>query len=575
MTDLRITGLWTETERLRDGVRGTLESAAHPRCRELAGALPEAVNPVLSLAFIGQYNAGKSSLIRALTGTTDVVVDANVATDHVVEVPWQGLRLIDTPGVQAGRPEHDHITETAIASADLLVFVVTAELFDATIADYFREVVLDRGRGGECLLVVNKSSQDAGARETKLAAIAEVLDPLSPDDVPTIFTDALSREWAEQSDDEDERRELLEESGFVELATSIDDFARASGLRGQLTTPVYEALNVIDEAAAVLADDAESRATIEVLRRQRSVLREHRRELNEQVREAIADTRNRIASLGDELADRVAADTDAAALQAAVDERSEVAERYAHELDEKIERAIDETASRLQSALESQSQLALEFLAGTDGAASTGHTALWADLETRGGGEAFPTETLQGLKEVLTKTSTFFSQNARAGEKGHALVYGVGKKLGVKFRPWGAVKTARFLGRAAGGLAIAASVWDIWNQHQQEKRTAELEGALQKSRVSLRSAFQMLASDMAEQTGSALSEYLHSTYDAALDFVDRKVGVLVAERSGSSDVLDRLAGLSQQLHDLLVQIRGSSLELGHGQAPVVEPTSSE
>jgi GTPase SAR1 family protein len=574
VTDLRITGLWTDTQRLRAAVRSTFEAAAHPRCRELAGTLPEEVNPVISLAFIGQYNAGKSSLIRALTGTTDVVVDANVATDHVVEVAWQGLRLIDTPGVQAGRPAHDHITETAIASADLLVFVVTAELFDATIADYFREVVLDRGRGGECLLVVNKSSQDAGTRETKLAAIAEVLDPLSPDDVPTIFTDALSREWADQSDDEEERRELLEESGFFELATRIDEFARGSGLRGQLTTPVYEALNVIDETAAVLADDAETRATIEMLRRQRSVLREHRRELDEQVREAIVDTRNRIASLGDELADRVTADTEAAALQAAVDERSEVAERYAHELDDVIERAIDEASSRLQSALASQSQLALEFLAGTDGAASTGHITLRADVEAAGGGDAFPTQTLQGLKQALTKTSTFFSQNARGGEKGHALVYGVGKKLGVKFRPWGAVKTARFLGRAAGVLAVAAAAADIWNQHQQEKREAAEEEELQKWRVGLRSAFQMLASDMAEQTSSAFSHYLHTSYDAALDFVDRTIGDLVAERSGSSEVLDRLTGLSQQLHDLLAQIRGSNLELGHGQAPLVEPTSS-
>ena len=569
MTDLRIIELWTETQRLRAAVRSTLEDAAHPRCRELAGMLPEEVNPVISLAFIGQYNAGKSSLIRALTGTTDVVVDANVATDQVVEVSWQGLRLIDTPGVQAGRPEHNHITETAIASADLLVFVVTAELFDATIADYFREVVVDRGRGGECLLVVNKSSQDAGTHETKLAAIAEVLDPLSPNDVPTIFTDALSREWADNSDDEDERRELLEESGFLELATKIDDFARTSGLRGQLTTPVYEALNVIDEAAAVLADDAKSRATIDVLRRQRSTLQEHRRELDEQVREAIVDTRNRIASLGDELADRMTASTEAAALQAAVDERSEVAERYAHELDEMVERAIDETSSRLQSALASQSQLALEFLAGTDGAASTGPITLRADLEAAGGGETFPTEALQGLNQVLTKTSTFFSQNARAGEKGHALVYGVGKRLGVKFRPWGAVKTARFLGRAVGVLAVAAAAADIWNQHQQEKREAAEEEELQKRRVGLRSAFQMLASDMAEQTSSAFSRYLHTSYDAALDFVDTKIGDLITERSGSSDVLDRLAELNQRLNDLLAQIRGSNLEQGHGQAPAV------
>ena len=568
MTGLQVAELWAETRRMRDAVRSTLEGAAHPRCRELASELLPTVNPVISLAFIGQYNAGKSSLIRALTGTSEVVVDANVATDRVVEVSWEGLRLIDTPGVQAGRPEHDQLTESAIAAADLLVFVITAELFDATISDYFRQVVLDRGRGGECLLVVNKSSQDAGARETKLAAIEEVLDPLGRDDVPIIFADALAKEWAEQSEDAAERQELLGESGFRELALRIDEFARVSGLRGQLTTPVYEALNVIDEATAILSDNEESIAALTLLRKQRSLLREHRQELNEQVREAITDTRNRIAALGDGLADLLEPETEAPEVQAAVDERAEIAERYADELDQQVERAIEETTTRLQAALHSEVQLELEFLAGTGPASSTSQTNLKASLEEAGGQDAFPSETLQGLNQGLAKVSTFFSQNARAGEKGHALVYGVGKKLGVKFRPWGAVKTARFLGRAAGGLAIAASVWDIWSQHQQEKRNAELEKALQKSRVSLRSAFQMLASDMAEQSAAAFTQYLHSSYDAALDFVDARIGDLVAERSGSTELLETLAEHGDQLRALLTEIRGHASALGHGRAEI-------
>lgn len=566
MTGLQVAELWTETRRTRDAVRSTLEGAAHPRCRELASELLPTVNPVISLAFIGQYNAGKSSLIRALTGTSEVVVDANVATDRVVEVSWEGLRLIDTPGVQAGRPEHDQLTESAIAAADLLVFVITAELFDATISDYFRQVVLDRGRGGECLLVVNKSSQDAGARETKLAAIEEVLDPLGRDDVPIIFADALAKEWAEQSDDATEHQELLDESGFRELALRIDEFARVSGLRGQLTTPVYEALNVIDEATAILSDNEESIAALTLLRKQRSLLREHRQELDEQVREAITDTRNRIAALGDGLADLLEPETEAPELQAAVDERAEIAERYADELDQQVERAIEETATRLQAALHSEVKLELEFLAGTGPASSTSQANLKASFEGAGGQDAFPSETLQGLNQGLAKVSTFFSQNARAGEKGHALVYGVGKKLGVKFRPWGAVKTARFLGRAAGGLAIAASVWEIWRQHQQERRNAEFEEALQKSRVSLRSAFQMLASDMAEQSAAAFTQYLHSSYDAAMDFVEARIGDLVAERSGSTELLETLAEHGDQLRALLTQIRGAAPSLSDGRS---------
>ena len=573
MSDLLVVELWTEIQRLRAVVRQTLDGAAHPRCRELAVGLSADVNPVISLAFIGQYNAGKSSLIRALTGTTDVVVDANVATDRVVEVFWEGLRLIDTPGVRAGRPEHDDLTETAIAAADLIVFVVTAELFDATIAEYFRKIIVDSGRGGECLLVVNKSSQDAGTRETKLVALEEVLDPLGRDDVPIIFTDAQAKEWSDQSEDDEERQELLAESGFNDLVTSIDDFARVSGLRGQLTTPVYEALNAIDEAAALLSDDEESRASLELLGKQRSLLREHRRELNEQVRESIAETRNRIAALGDGLADLVEPETDPAALQAAVAERVEVAERYADELDERIERAIAETSDRMQAALQNEVQLALEFLAGPEGGPSTERTALEASLDATSAADAFPAETLRAMNQGLTKISTFFSQNARAGEKGHALVYGVGKKLGVKFRPWGAVKTARFLGRAAGGMAVATSMLELWNQRQQEKRTAEIEAAVQKTRTSLRSAFQMLATDMAQQSSEAFSRFLLSSYDAALGFVDDEMGRLVAERSGSAELLDNLASQREQLQDLLARVRGSVPALTAGQAQLEAPSA--
>ncbi|MDP5337509.1 MAG: GTPase domain-containing protein, partial [Nodularia sp. (in: cyanobacteria)] len=48
----------------------------------------------LSIACIGQYNAGKSTLIKALTGDAKVKISAEICTDKVTEYAWQDVLLL-------------------------------------------------------------------------------------------------------------------------------------------------------------------------------------------------------------------------------------------------------------------------------------------------------------------------------------------------------------------------------------------------------------------------------------------------------------------------------------------------
>ncbi len=64
----------------------------------------------LTIALIGQYNAGKSTLIKALTGDPSVRISAEICTDRITEYLWKEVLLIDTPGIYAGRTDHDQIT---------------------------------------------------------------------------------------------------------------------------------------------------------------------------------------------------------------------------------------------------------------------------------------------------------------------------------------------------------------------------------------------------------------------------------------------------------------------------------
>lgn len=64
-----------------------------------------------------------------LTGRQDVEVGAAITTDRATSYPWDGVEVIDTPGIHTElRPDHDATSYEAIAAADLLVFVITANL---------------------------------------------------------------------------------------------------------------------------------------------------------------------------------------------------------------------------------------------------------------------------------------------------------------------------------------------------------------------------------------------------------------------------------------------------------------
>ena len=111
----------------------------------------------IRLVFAGQYSAGKSSILKMLTGRTDIAIGADITTQQAHTYDWNGIEVVDTPGIHTQlRPDHDEISYDAIASADMLVFVVTNELFDSYMAAHFRKLAIDKDKANEMILVVNK-----------------------------------------------------------------------------------------------------------------------------------------------------------------------------------------------------------------------------------------------------------------------------------------------------------------------------------------------------------------------------------------------------------------------------------
>lgn len=173
MTQLDIQQWSEETAAILDQARHAIEESPTEAVRNMREQLPAAGDDApLSLAFAGQYSAGKSTLISALTKQDDIAIGAGITTEETHRYQWNGVVIIDTPGIHTSvRPDHDATAYDAIAGADLLVFVITNELFDDHIAGYYRRLTVDHDKGHESILVVNKMGRHADGNTAESRAV--------------------------------------------------------------------------------------------------------------------------------------------------------------------------------------------------------------------------------------------------------------------------------------------------------------------------------------------------------------------------------------------------------------------
>ena len=210
-------------------VRETLREATDEEIQQLSYQVPESIDrsvEKLNVVFAGQYSAGKSSIIKYLTGNDDIEIGAGITTDKVHVYDWENIEIVDTPGVHTEiRPDHDEESYKAISQADLVVFVVTNELFDDHIGEHFRKLAIDLEKGHEMMLVINKmerakSGNNKYSRKVLEDDLREMLTPYSPEDLKTTFIDAeLAIESTENGDSED-----LEESRVSRFISRLNDF---------------------------------------------------------------------------------------------------------------------------------------------------------------------------------------------------------------------------------------------------------------------------------------------------------------------------------------------------------------
>lgn len=537
--------------------------------------------PPLTIAFVGQYDAGKSTILSVLTGRKDIVIDSNVSTDAVTAYDWNGVRLLDTPGIHAGLPDHDEMTYSIIDRADLLVFVVTNELFDDTMGRHFRSLAFGRQHARRMLLVINKMGQGPGSPETKRVDIEKVTTPLTLKDFRGVFVDA--RSWLEaQSAHGDDRDDLIEIANIGSLTMALNEFIAERGLTGRLSAPLFTMRGIIEQASALVSTDyPQERAALELLHRKRSILLLSRGRLRTNINGLIVRAISDIGGYGDEVAEAIEpgkTEKEVEDLHADAMRRAKI---RSDAISEEARLCVETELGELRRQLDAlRDGVLARALSGQGNADASGDGAFGGDFtspdwQARSKVEAadWPAKAKKvgdiaknignwaarwATGSTVEGGAAYGSAAARCSEA-HKVVYNVGKFFGLKFKPWGAVKVARTIGNAGKVIAAVAGVLAVVAQIAEDRQQEKYRLQLQAARDGVRSAYRDSALSVQAGLMEQFELFLTDFYDSELAAISEIVEDIVGKRNERSSTASVFLELELRAIGLISEITKTRL----------------
>ncbi|WP_409328929.1 GTPase domain-containing protein [Trujillonella humicola] len=553
--------------RLGNDLRGVLAELDPAVAQPMLDRLSVDAHSSPLLVFTGYHSSGKSTLIEALTNRRfNIPIGSGVTTDKVAEYDWDGdVRLVDTPGVHAGRPHHDERAEQALQAADLVLFAVPVELFDDTLVAHLRDVLGRLGKSRQTIIVITKAGTMDAAPGHREAAIQQALGPFDP--VTWVECDAqyylegLDIAQASPADS----AAFIEASGLARVAAAINSFAAEQGEMGRLAQPLQLLLALSLEASAYLTDDPDERAALAVLARQRSALSKKRVHLDSLLEARAAQFRAEAVRAASVFADGVereeqGGDLSESALEVLVGSLNAglgaAFERFESAVRQVLEVQFDDLASEvLEIEASPYGRVALHIGAmeptGFDGR----EVAV-----VPGRAPSTPAPSWAGdLTTYLEKFSTFWGAGngikAASGSNGHAVVLKVGHAFGKKFKPWEAVKTANNIGRAAkvGGAVIAIGV-EAYTIVADERAAVQAERARAERRRNLSQEVLAQADGIVASALSAVRRDLDDVFKPEFQRIDVVVRSVHGARAARSELRERLSSVQQGASEALAAL---------------------
>lgn len=525
---------------------------------------------ILSVAFVGQYSAGKSTIISAITDKRDIKIDSDIATDETSNYDWEGIKLIDTPGLFTERKDHDAITYDAIHKADLLVFCLTSMLFDSITIENFKKLAYEKGYRWKMMLVVNKMSDEAGDDEQKIInyrkSLAEALKPYKIDEFSLCFIDA--KDYCEGIDTDDDF--LIEISRFDSFTDALNNFVDSRRSLARLDTPVRIVLSGINDAQICISrDNNEDTAFFEIIKRLSRTVNQERERLRNKVKNIALNLFSAVTNEGTILASVLGDENFEIRNQ-----QTEINVRTHYEkATNDMEYCVNDAFYSIQKEMESvfNSDLVKTFVnrlqfqyevyaensdSGTDFNNIVGQIEELSKIGEKIGINPFRnnwTNTYQG--------EGFLRSMDVAGSQLHYTVRSVGEFFGYNFRPWEAVNLAKdignsfmIIGNVVAGLGVLAEIYQLYKESKAEKKLSD-------ARLDITSQFIKMGESLKEQINEQLAEIEIKLYGEIENQIAEARRKQEESITSANKGMQQLTQIRNELESILQKITKASTKL--------------
>ena len=513
----------------------------------------------ISVVFAGQFSAGKSTIMKALTHIEEIEIGAGVKTTQTHTYDWNGIKVVDTPGIHTVlHPDHDEITYDAIANADMLVYVVTQELFDDLIGHDFRNLLLDKDKASEMILVINKMEDIGNTPENqqiKREDLQKVTDPYTPDQLHTVFIDAESYIDSLSEDDKEIAEELRIRSNFDGLVMTLNQFVADKGISAKLTTVLYKLFDLLQKAIPNYqpsTGDEDLDMIEEHALRERHIVSDASWRIESSIKSIFEAAASDIRAKGYEVANTVFdCKTEEEAnelIETAYKEVDAINDQCVNDVVKKIEELTEDCEAQLDEFYHSDFSCNLQFRLESrkEGKNPIINQFLKSDFIAQGSSKIISSTT--GANAAANGLKAF------SGSSAHQWVLNIGHFFGHKFKPWEAVKWVKKVNIAGKALGIFGVVFSWGMQAKEDIDNEKKKIALRESREKLRAGFNDAASEVRKYFTNALNNYLNQNYRARIEELDAQVTEIRSLRKDKSEACKRLEAVQDECRLLIADI---------------------
>ena len=523
-------------------------------------------NRPISLVFAGQYSAGKSTILKALTGLESIETGSAITTQNSHQYTWNGITVIDTPGIGTKlRPDHDEISYKAIHEADILVYVVTHNLFDSFIGKDFRNLVIDEDKASETILLVNKMA-DVGntldIQNIKLEGLRNVTSPYTPEELRTCFIDAESYIDSVNEIDEELANELRNRSNYDNLINTINQFINEKAFPSMLTTALYKLYdllqNTITEYQPSSGDD-DIDALEQMLIQKKHILSKNQWRMKQEVKSIYRIAASDIREIGRSLANSLETFKDEDEAKNEIEKRSNEVDKITKVCTEEVEKCIEEISSECIEQLTSFYD-------------SSFIKNIQISLEKK---EIHNNPVLKKIVDsnIIQKTSNSIINNSGgtlvklkglSGYKGtqvHQAVLDVGHFFGHSFKPWEAVKITKGINVAGKVIGAVGIVLTIGLQMKDDYDMEKKEQILRTNREEIRGSFNSVADEVEKHFSVALQNLLRECFEEPIDNLSNQIEEIRVLRKGKSESCKLLEGIQYECKQLISEIHRNTFSI--------------